>query len=478
VVPQANWNNVTGASGIASSLVKDFASGPFPSSVSVRWSSPNTWSTIGRGEENNGFPPGPDRNLMTGYLDTTDLASGAATVTVTGLGPEFTTRGYDVIVYALGGVGGRGGSYSIGYSTKIGTAPTNPTNFVEDPGVDMNDAGNFMRFANLRGASFTLTANASLGNFRAPINAIQIVASPGYDFNNCTLPSGASFPGVGNDGRIADDGTGSNCVVHLTDANQGDAFGVFSIPAPAGDNIRVHWRSLVGGDNGSICTATQFGRPGADGYSMSWGTDLPNLPSYGNPGEEGGGTGLIVTVDTFDNGGGEAPGLEIKWRGVRVAFDNINADPGLAKDFLRKGFFVEADLTVDATGQATFTYDGRVLRAPLLDWGGIAGGGCIVFAARTGGACDNHWIDDLVIETFGSDRPIITSRVVGNQFQIRFPTITGRTYTIESTNELNGQGVWSPVSGNSTLQGTGGILDYNIGPMTGPRKFFRVRENP
>jgi hypothetical protein len=115
-------------------------------------------------------------------------------------------------------------------------------------------------------------------------------------------------------------------------------------------------------------------------------------------GEEGTGTGLSVTVDTFDNGGGEAPGLEIKWRGARVAFDNIDPDPGLAKDFLRKNQFVEADVKVDTAGNATFTYDGRVLTATFAGWTGIAGGN-FVFGARTGGASDNHWIDDVLIET-------------------------------------------------------------------------------
>ena len=117
---------------------------------------------------------------------------------------------------------------------------------------------------------------------------------------------------------------------------------------------------------GTGCTtATQFARPGADGYSFNWGTDLST-----SAGEEGTGTGLSVPVDTFDNGGGEAPGLEIKWKGARAAFDNINADQGLAKDFLRKNVFVDADLTVNVDGNATFTYDGRVLTATLAGWPG------------------------------------------------------------------------------------------------------------
>ena len=270
--------------------------------------------------------------------------------------------------------------------------------------------------------------------------------------------------------------------MHLTDASVGSSYGVFSIPAPAvggaADSIHLHWRSLVGGDDGSVCAATQFGRPGADGYSMSWGADLPNAPGYGNPAEEGAGGGLIVTVDTFDNGGGEAPGLEIKWRGARVAFDSINADPGVAKDFLRKGVFVEADLNVDTAGRANFTYDGRLLTATLGDWSGIPGGGSIMFGARTGGACDNHWIDDLVIEKVGAGQPSLTVRVAGNQLQILFPTVAGRTYTIESTDSLRAQGLWAPAPGNSTVLGTGGVLNYNVGPMAGPGKFFRVRANP
>ena len=294
VFPQANWNNLPGAAGSAFSVVHDFAGRSAATSVTVTWSSPNTWSTTGHGEENNGFPPG-------------------------------------------------------------------------------------------------------------------------YDFQDCLLPPGTVLFGSPGSGVIADDGTGSNCVVHLTDVNQGSAFGVFVVPAPAAganvDHIHLHWRSLVGGDDGYFCSYAQFGRPGADGYSLSWATDLPNPPTYGNPGEEGAGTGVIVTVDTFDNGGGEAPGLEIKWQGQRVAFDSIYADPGLAKDYLRKGVFVEADLNIDAAGEATFTYDGRVLTALLTNWTGIAGGN-FMFGARTGGACDNHWIDDLLILTFpASNRPPVLAPI-------------------------------------------------------------------
>jgi hypothetical protein len=400
VVSQANWNNLFGNIGTSTNIISDSQGNPKVTSVTVSWSSPGTWSSTGRGEENNNFD-GADRTLMTGYLDTTDSSLGQAKVTVGGLGPEFTTGGYDVIVYCLGGVGGRGGAYSIGSTTLFGTSAVFPSAQAQDPGVDLNDVGTYVKFTALHHSSFTLTANADssvypgLVNFRAPMNGIQILARPVFSFADCQAPTQTLLDGAA---RIADDGSGVNCVMHLTDTNRCATNGVWTILDPAGGQnvtqLHAHWRSLVGGDDGSVCTTTQFGRPGADGYSFNWGTDLAR--SF--VGEEGTGTGVSVTVDTFDNGGGEAPGLEIKWRGQRIAFDPINPDQGLAKDFLRKNNFVNADLYVDPFGIAIFNYDGRLLFAKLDGWTGIAGGS-FVFGARTGGASDNHWIDDVLIET-------------------------------------------------------------------------------
>src|SRR5207247_1410185 len=86
-------------------------------------------------------------------------------------------------------------------------------------------------------------------------------------------------------------------ILHLTDDLQGGAFGIFAISDPAGGrrvgNVHAHWKSLIGG---STTGATQFGRVGADGYSFSWGADA----QASNVSEEGTGTGLSVTIDTFD----------------------------------------------------------------------------------------------------------------------------------------------------------------------------------
>ena len=64
---QGNWNNLAGEAGSASLVDQDGAD----TGATVEWTSNNTWSSTGGGEENNGFEDGGDKTLFTGYLDTT-----------------------------------------------------------------------------------------------------------------------------------------------------------------------------------------------------------------------------------------------------------------------------------------------------------------------------------------------------------------------------------------------------------------------
>jgi len=195
------------------------------------------------------------------------------------------------------------------------------------------------------------------------------------------LPAGTTLYG---NALIGD--AGGNNVLRLTDVAI-YVYGAILIPNPLGaanvDVLHAHWRSLVGGGSG------------ADGYSFNWATDLPNPPSDGLHYEEGVGSGLSVTVDTFDNGdGSDIVGIEIKWQGSRVAFATVPKNDDGGGVFLRKNQFVEADVTVTPAGQVTFNYDGVVINATLPGFSGIAGGDFLL-AARTGGFHDNHWIDDV-----------------------------------------------------------------------------------
>ena len=58
---------------------------------------------------------------------------------------------------------------------------------------------------------------------------------------------------------------------------------------------------------------------------------------------------MSVTVDTFDNGGGEV-GLEIRWKGQRVSFVPVPKDDPGNGIFLRKSRFVDASFEVLPNG--------------------------------------------------------------------------------------------------------------------------------
>jgi hypothetical protein len=193
VLGTINWNNVDGAAGSASDLVADVAGASTPSAVSVEWSSPNTWSSTGRGEENN-TGSGDNGNLMTGYIDTN--ATDPNSVIVGGL-PE--DAAYDVIVYTKGGVNGRGGDYAIGDQviSHLDTAAFDG-NFV------YGSEGDYIVFKGVSGSSFTLTGTPI--NVRAPINAIEVVIGGGVE-----LPSaGGSVNSVAlSDGSVVIEYTGT-----------------------------------------------------------------------------------------------------------------------------------------------------------------------------------------------------------------------------------------------------------------------------
>jgi hypothetical protein len=185
VLGTVNWNNVDSAAGSASDLVADVAGASTPSGVSVEWASPNTWSSTGRGEENN-TGSGNDGNLMTGYIDTN--AEDPISATVSGL-PDGAT--YDVIVYIKGGVNGKGGDYTIGDQV---LSHTDTAAF--DGNFVYGEFGDYLVFKGVTGSSFTLQSQPTHGGGsapRAPINGLEVVIGGGVE-----VPGGG-----GGDGSIS-----------------------------------------------------------------------------------------------------------------------------------------------------------------------------------------------------------------------------------------------------------------------------------
>ena len=98
VLNTATWNNTSLLNGGPVTLNRDLSGTSSVTTATVTWSSNNTWTSTGRGEENNSAA-GENRDLMAGYLDTADVGGTPAIATVSGLnfaGSPFAL-GYDVL---------------------------------------------------------------------------------------------------------------------------------------------------------------------------------------------------------------------------------------------------------------------------------------------------------------------------------------------------------------------------------------------
>lgn len=190
-VPQANWNQATGAvnSGQLTALVDQSGT---PTTAIIDWSAPNTYFTA--------IPDqlGNDR-MMKGYLDNSNTAPNM--LQVTGLPTSF--KRYDVIVYFDGGnessngiVGpSRAANFRLTAVDNYGvhgcagqTREGSTVTGLDAGGVDFSgmfiqayggSPGNYVKFVDCTGSNFSVAPvhGASTDNqVRAPVNGVQILA--------------------------------------------------------------------------------------------------------------------------------------------------------------------------------------------------------------------------------------------------------------------------------------------------------------
>jgi hypothetical protein len=129
----------------------------------------------------------------------------------------------------------------------------------------------------------------------------------------------------------------------------------------------------------------------ADGFSFNVASDLmPDPTAPPNYGEEGAGGGLTVAFDTYDNGGGEAPAISLKFAGNEFATTN------LAKATLVNNRWVDVVIKVDADGTIDVQHDNVKYfdNFPVQGWAPISAPQVGV-GARTGGEFETHRVDDL-----------------------------------------------------------------------------------
>ncbi|HXJ57315.1 MAG TPA: carbohydrate-binding protein [Verrucomicrobiae bacterium] len=172
----------------------------------------------------------------------------------------------------------------------------------------------------------------------------------------------------------------------------------------------------------------------ADGVSISFADVTDSVIAGGLTSEEGTATGLSVNIDTWDNGNGDGPALDIKLNGTIVAHKrfagtgpqtstpgpycapvetdasgnpiSLETDPAGTP---APGTWVDLEVNLSACGSVSVRYKGLDIFKDVVT-GYTSREGRFVLGARTGGANDNNWIDDLQITTtVGANAPRVAS---------------------------------------------------------------------
>jgi hypothetical protein len=184
-----NWNNVSsgdnsGSNATTSSLINDSG---VVTSTSITYEQ-NFWSI------NNGTST--DGKVSSGYTNTSSTADGV--LSIAGLGSEFTSGGYNVILY-LGGTDSQGQNTAIEVGANIGGGTSqwirhvrstdatfsgyNSETFADEATAQSGSTNsNYVVFSGLTAASFDINvlkdSSSTSGWARAGIKGVQIVAVP------------------------------------------------------------------------------------------------------------------------------------------------------------------------------------------------------------------------------------------------------------------------------------------------------------
>ncbi len=242
-----------------------------------------------------------------------------------------------------------------------------------------------------KGSNHTISVSGITDKAETPNSMLSITSSffygagqlVGWDFNG-GLPEDSEVAGVSE--HSADEGVDGSGALIIT-RNLGSQLGGWTSPLIGTvEQIILDFDIYI--DDG---TARQ-----ADGISLGVGDDLEGATAFG---ENGRGSKLRVNFDNWDNGGMEAPAIDIVWENEVVAtvLVGTTADSGLDTD----GWW-PVHIEVTAAGDVTVVYNEDVIhdRVNIPGWTTIENAR-MAFGGRTGGANANQWIDNISFSVEG-----------------------------------------------------------------------------
>ncbi len=265
-----------------------------------------------------------------------------------------------------------------------------------------------------------LTNPASVAVTSVPA-VIEVVSLPqgtpntvSYNFDDGNTPAGTNNYGTAV--ALLNGGFGDSGFMRLTESLGGQA-GTWTVDdlnsgLPV-ESIDIAFRLLMTPDPGAVP---------ADGFGFHW---APNLPESGFPNaEEPVGSGLSVGFDVYNNGANEAPAVDVFWLGTRIGGSAL---PVAVLN--TEGAFVDVQIRLSSLGRVDVAFNGEVVawQVQIPAWTAFSGAK-YGFAARTGGAFQQHAIDDVRIKSVPYSGPIGLISHPANA-----TALVGRTATFSAT---------------------------------------------
>ncbi|MES2708654.1 MAG: hypothetical protein V4726_18815 [Verrucomicrobiota bacterium] len=211
-----------------------------------------------------------------------------------------------------------------------------------------------------------------------------------YTFDTGTVVNTGTATGVtsvisGTSTVSTTGGVGNTGVFHITDDTAGQSGGLIIPDFNAGKSI--------GSFKAAFAVRSAAAATPADGWSFSWGGGI--AAGFGGDLEQGVGGDLRVSFDVYDNGGGEAPAIDVFWRGASLAHMVV------PRALLQTGdAFEEVRIEVTNDGKISVAQDGVPTQISVQIPGFIGlSGASFAFAGRTGGSTATQWIDNFALQT-------------------------------------------------------------------------------
>ncbi len=236
-------------------------------------------------------------------------------------------------------------------------------------------------------------ASAQAGTFTNSFNDPNQVS--GFSLN---AASGTGYP------AIVKDPVSGNGYLKLTDAVNSEEGTIVLDPLdPAGTvvgSFTAYFKVRMGGG-----TSTP-----ADGMSFYFGNALASTVLFGEEGPTDAAglpltdPGVVFEMDTYDNGGGEAPAIDVLVNGVEIAHTPVDIF------FITTDNFVPVIVQLNANGTLNASFNNRWIYTNLVLTGyAPITNGQFGIGARTGGLNQNNWIDDLGIASVAAGAPTAAS---------------------------------------------------------------------